>query len=405
VASAASPRHPVDQTKLETFTALDKSALAAFCQLLRFDDNQDGYWDQRNLLLQDATGYLADADVNAPLQLKDLVSRKASSEGSKNPAITKIDVLQALHTDEGHLFPAPCLIAQVDHVVHREQEHEIISQIIKAGVNPVVVHAAAGVGKSVFSTCIGSGLPTGSVAILYDCFGNGAYRSASSYRHRHEDALVQIANELAAKSLCHPLIPTSKAKPSDYARAFLARLNQSIASLRARHTDALLCIISDAADNAQMAADELCESHSFVRDLIREQVPAGVRLVFLCRTHRQEPLNPPPQALPIELQPFSRTESALHFRRAFSDATEHDVDEFHALSSRNLRVQAIALSWHLALGDTLRELGPSPTNVDNTIEKLLDRSKARVDQGRSRRAILNRMLEHCFPGISFGPTP
>jgi len=37
-----------------------------------------------------------------------------------------------------------------------------------------------------------------------------------------------------------------------------------------------------------MAAEEIGEARSFVRDLIREQLPDGVRLVALCRTHRQE---------------------------------------------------------------------------------------------------------------------
>jgi len=157
-ANATSARHPINQTKLATFTALQGSGLSAFCQLLRFDDNQDGYWDQRNLLIQDVTGYLADADFNRTLQLKDLVSRKASSDGAKNPTITKFDVLRALNTDEDHLFPASCLIAQVDHAVPREQEHEIVGQIINASASPAIVHAAAGVGKSVFSTRIGPGL-------------------------------------------------------------------------------------------------------------------------------------------------------------------------------------------------------------------------------------------------------
>jgi hypothetical protein len=154
-----------------------------------------------------------------------------------------------------------------------------IGKIVDAGPNPLVVDAAGGVGKSIFATRIQRGLPEGSVGILYDCFGNGEYRSASSYRHRHEDALVEMANELAGKGLCHPLIPTTRARPSDYAKAFLYRLTQSVSSVVARNRNALLCLVIDAADNAQMAATEAGEARSFVLDLIREKIPEGVRLV------------------------------------------------------------------------------------------------------------------------------
>lgn len=225
---------------------------------------------------------------------------------------------------------------------------------------PVIVHAAAGVGKSVFATRIKLGLPTGSSSVLYDCFGNGQYRSASGYRHRHKDALVQIANELAGKGLCHPLIPTPYAEPSAYVRAFLYRLRQSITSLRSKNPQALLCIIIDAAHNAQMAAEEIGEARSFVRDLIREQLPEGVRLVALCRTHRQEYLEPPPAALRLDLHSFSRAETATYLRQIFADATEQDVDEFHCLSSQNPRVQALALSRKAPLSEILRTLARIP---------------------------------------------
>ena len=104
-------------------------------------------------------------------------------------------VLRVLKTDESRLFPAKNLIKPVVDAVAREQEPELIEKIVKAGSNPVVVHAAGGVGKSVFATRIGLGLPQGSISILYDCFGNGQYRSVSGYRHRHKDALVALHSD------------------------------------------------------------------------------------------------------------------------------------------------------------------------------------------------------------------
>jgi hypothetical protein len=205
--------------------------------------------------------------------------------------------------------------------------------------------------------------------------------------------LVQIANELAAQGLCHPLIPSPHAEATDYVRAFLYRLMQSSTSLRTQNPKALLCIVIDAADNAQMAAEEIGEARSFVRDLIREQLPEGVRIVALCRTHRQAYIDPPPDALRLELHPFSPCETATYLRQFFADATEQDVDEFHRLSSQNPRVQALALARKVPLDEILRALGPNPTTVEDAIGNLLNKSIARLRDaaGAPEKAQIDRI--------------
>ena len=377
IANSTVARHPNEIKKLERFTGLQGDSLSSFCSLIRFEDCQDDYWGQRNILFQEISGYLPDFDVDAPMQLKELVTRKASSEFKKNPIITKTDVLRALKTDEGRLYPAPCLIKSID-AVPREQEADLIQAIIQAENQPVIVHALAGVGKSVFSTRIQMGLPQGSISVLYDCFGNGQYRSATGYRHRHQGALVQISNELAAKGFCHPLIPTVNADASAYARAFIFRLKQAIGLIRSVNPHAVLCIVIDAADNAQMAAEEIGQPRSFARDLLRETFPDGVRLVLLCRSHRRNKLDPPIQTLQLELKPFSRNETAAYLRQSIPDASAHDVDEFHRLSSQNPRVQAFALSGEQSLAETLRRLGPNPTSVESAIGSLLNHAIAKI---------------------------
>jgi hypothetical protein len=237
---------------------------------------------------------------------------------------------------------------------------------------PVIIHAAGGIGKSIIATRIQYGLPPGSSCILYDCFGNGQYRSATHYRHRHKNALVQVANELAAEGLCHPLIPTQNAEASAYLRGFIHRLKQSVTLLKAKNSSALLCIVVDAADNAQMAAEEIGEARAFARDLIRQEIPEGVRVVMLCRSHRQHLLDPPPNTLRVELEAFSRNETATLLRQRFPNASDPDIDEFHRLSSQNPRVQALALAGHGPLPEILRRLGPNPTTVDQAIGELLD---------------------------------
>lgn len=371
-------RHPGDLKKLEAFTSLKGERLASFCRMLRLDGSQDNYWTQRNILFQDVAGYLPDMDVDAPIRLNYLVNSKALSENATNPSITKMDVLRALRTDEAELFPAPCLVEEITHAIPRRQEQAIIRSIIDAPGTPVIVHADAGVGKSVFSTRICQNLPAGSVGLLYDCFGNGQYRSATGYRHRHKTALVQLANQLSALGFCHLLIPTVNADSSSYVRAFMHRVGQAAAMIRATNEDALLCIIVDAADNAQMAAEEINEPRSFIRDLLRQPLPEGVRLVALCRPYREAMLDPPPYAVSLGLDAFTVEETAAHLRQTYPYASEQDVAEFHRLSSHNPRVQALALSRQTTLPDMLRLLGPNPSTVDGAIATLLENSIANL---------------------------
>lgn len=379
-ASGTKNRHPKDLIKLKNFTSLTGKRLATFCQFLKLEGGHEAYLLQRSALVQETKAYLPGDDVDAPVQLKDLVTRKALSESECNTSITKMDVLRALGTTEDRLFPAPSRIEAADKSIPRVQEADIAAKIVDASTH-VIVHAAGGVGKSVLSQRIKLYLPEDSVIVTYDCFGNGEYRRPGSPRHRHRDALVQIANDIASLGLCDPLIPSSNADITDYLRAFAHRVKQSITAIKGQNAQSLLCIAIDAADNAEMAAEEFGGERSFVRDLLREVMPEGVRLVVFCRTERQHLLNPPPSALPVELEPFSRDETAIFLRQAYSDASEIDIDEFHRLTSQNPRVQATALAQAGPLSDILRSLGPNPTTVDATIAALLEHA---ISQMRER---------------------
>jgi hypothetical protein len=127
-AAGADARHPEELKKLEAFTGLDGSALSDFCKLLHLEGDQEGYWDQRNLLAIDASEYLPGSDVDAPVRLKELVNRKALSESAASPTIIKTDVLRALQTDTDRLFPAPSRIKPSMGIVPREQEGDLTRQ-------------------------------------------------------------------------------------------------------------------------------------------------------------------------------------------------------------------------------------------------------------------------------------
>jgi hypothetical protein len=366
-------RHPETLEKLKRFVGLDDSWFVPFCKRLTLDGGHPQYQLQRVELTRETFGYLADNDADAPIRLKELVTQKALSESASDPSIRKMDVLRALGATEDELFPVAPLLESADDKVPRVQESSIGSEIVVAQT-PVVIHASGGVGKSVLARRIAHLLPPHSVSIVYDCFGNGQYRQRSQPRHRHKDALVQISNELASLTLCDPLIPTSKADATGYVKAFLRRLTQSIGNLRALSEQSVLCIVIDAADNAELAAREFGEQHSFARDLLREQLPDGVRLVILCRSERRALLDLPPGTRELELEPFSLEETASFLRAKYPEASDDDVTEFHRLTARNPRLQAYSVSHSLPLQQTLRSLGPNPTSVDAAIAEQLERS-------------------------------
>jgi len=305
------------------------------------------------------------------------VTRKATSEYAVNPVITREDVLQSIGTDVEDLFPARSLIETPAPLVVREQLPSLVREILIA-CGAVILEADGGVGKTVIAAHLGSGLPAGSASFVYDCFGNGAYRSSSGYRHRARDGLVQLANEMATAALCDPLIPTPKADAAAYVRAFIGRLHQTSTVLAARAPDAVLMIVIDAADNAQMAADEAQDGPSFPRLLLRETFPSNVRLVFTTRPHRTHLLNPPPDIPRIQLLAFTEAETSTHVHGRFPNASIQDVREFHRLTSQNPRVQRAALDAGTSISGVLAALGPTPRSVDDTIGALLEAAIATV---------------------------
>lgn len=359
-------------------TRLPSDVAPAFARLLELTGCVEHLAEQEALLRDDVSGYLPEADRDAPVHMKDLVAQRATTKFEDRPEITRLDVLQALGTDMRDLYPAPSRIEPPQSVVRRTQLEALASRIV-AGDNLSIVGADAGVGKTVLSTQLGPLLPPGSLTLVYDCFGNGSYRSPSEYRHRCRDGLVQLANEMAGRSLCIPLIPTSKADPAAYVRAFLARLEAAAASIGDEANGAVLCLVIDAADNAEMAAEEVHDPPSFPRLLLRvTSWPSNVRVVMTSRPHRISKLQPPATLKPLELGPFDEVESAAHLRGFFPDATDQDALEFHRQTSMNPRVQATALSQEGSLGDVLLSLAGEPRTVEILIGDLLQSAVDRV---------------------------
>ena len=362
---------------IEKYTTLTDGDLAAFCSLLNLEDSAGNYKVQKDELRLEIAQLVAGSIENAQIEnLVALVQEKVMPDS--DGLINKEQVLLRFGiTSEKELYPAPAVWDNPINIIERKQ-HKILNDNISHSSNPVIIHAAGGVGKSVFCRQLINSLPEGSLGIAYDCFGAGSYRNRSESRHKHRDCLVQIANELAAKGLCDPLIVQNTTLDEDIMRKFLIRIEASVTSLKKSVTSAQLFVVIDAADNAEMAAEEYSQS-CFANELLREKMPTDCRLVMLCRTERIYLLQPQSSIVQLKLEPFSEEETLANLRKWFATASEKDGAEFHRLTYANPRVQANALDVkHGSVNELLQALGPAGTSVEDQIELQLNAAVSKI---------------------------
>jgi len=384
------------QNTLEKYTNLKGKELIEFCASLKFADGEGDYSAQRHELHVEISQLLAGTVDDPQIEgITALVQDKALP--NSNGLIVREDIFKRFGvTSERDLYPAPPEFEKLDNAIPRKQ-HQILLDYILNASTPIIIHAAGGVGKSIFARQIANSLPLGSLGIVYDCFGGGRYRNRSEPRHRHRDALVQIVNELAAHGLCDPLIAQSTALEDEILRKFLGRIRIAAECLRKANENAILVILIDAADNAEMAAKEFGQP-CFVHELLREPLPDGCRLIALCRTERIHLLKPSSAILQLELETFSEEETLIHLRRHFPQATDTDGLEFHRLTNNgNPRVQANALSMGFGtITEVLDSLGPSGTTVEEQIKKQLDSAVANIKEK------LSTDYQSCIDAICLG---
>ncbi|SDR72234.1 hypothetical protein SAMN04488543_0205 [Friedmanniella luteola] len=361
--------------KLES--VIDGKDIARFAGQIKVDDQASSLRKLRALLAVQVADFLPGAPGDQDLLLREMIASRATSIVGHQPAVRREDVLAALKTSEDQLLPAPNLISARANSVNRHQFEHVSREIRSAQGRPVVIHGPGGVGKSVLSMTLERTDSPGSATFVYDCFGNGSYRRPSAARHQAKQGLIQLANEFASRALCEPLIPSATADDSDYARAFLQRLERAAAALAAGAPDALLTIVIDAADNAAMIAEDLGD-RSFVIGLLRESLPVNVRLVVTCRTERRHLLRLPANHLDLSLRGFELDETRAHLELTFPSVSTADAAEFHTRTSHNPRVQATVLDATTSLQEALDWLAPTPVSASVALDAIIGRQVAAV---------------------------
>lgn len=358
---------------LTKYTKLTDKQLSQFCSILHLNDSEGNFVEQKNELQWELASLSAGTIENTHIENLIALVNDRALPNKHDGCITCEDVLKRLGINSTNdLFPAPPLWNEYANIIDREQYSLLISEI-KEAKNHVILHATGGVGKSIFCQHFASSITEykNSLAFVYDCFGAGKYRSRSQSRHHHSDGLVQIINELAFKGLCAPLIGYKNDSEKNLMRTFLERITKAVTSLRAIHTDAILFLVIDAADNAAMAAEEIDEA-CFAKELLKETFPEGCKLILTSRTERVSVLSPSDDIIKIEIPSFSTEESHQNLRQFFPKCTNLDGAEFHRLTMGNPRVQSLLLnSKHSTTRDLLTALGPDCISVDEQIDRQL----------------------------------
>ena len=358
---------------IEKYTGLKGKLLNQFCSVIRLCDGEGNYDAQKYDIHRELAHLTVSREFDKTARL--LVSKITEKiEPGKSNVITINDVLEVFDiTDINDFFPAPPQLEYISEYIQREQQEEIIESISNMQAHTVIT-ANGGVGKSILCQNITRYFNEHSCAIVYDCFGNGGYRRTSQKRHRPQDSFVQVSNQLAKEGLCTALIP-SRNEPDDYwMRAFLTRLNEACTTLQERSENALLVLIFDAVDNAEMAAQSSGDS-CFASLLIREYVPNNCRIVYSSRPERTHLFDPPSIVNIIELQCFSDRETYLNLGSRYKDISIHDAKEFNRLTSCNPRVQANAFSLNApSISELLSSFCSNPMTVDDLIEKQLGKA-------------------------------
>lgn len=296
---------------------------------------------QDNALKRTLTAWSAGADLEARgriLGLQELVLKKAGPTGQGKNLIHREDVLDALDCEPEDLFPAETRFMEVGEVVERS-ELLLTSTLIKESDLPVIVHAEGGVGKTVFVQSLAASMTSEFEVVVFDCFGGGSYRSDNHARHLPKIGLVQIVNELASRTLCDPMLPGGD-DSRKIIKAACKRLSQAATAIRTQSSKLGLLIIIDAADNAQLEAEDRREE-SFPKRLLaalHEEPIDGVKLLLTARPYRKDKVIDCARVSEIELRPFTKPEAREFLKSRKPDASEVAIATALARSGRNARV-------------------------------------------------------------------
>ena len=270
-------------------------------------------------------------------KMKELVREKAGSAGDSKNIIQRTDVLASLSiSDLNDMLPCPEDLPDWGESIEREQMKNTIKVMEKLN-KPLVVHAAGGVGKTVFMKSLAEKISEDHEVVFFDSFGGGAYRSVEDARHLPKRGLVHIANTLSFRGLCDPVLPNTSDEQG-LIKAFRQRLEQCLETASKIKQDRKIFLFIDAIDNAEIVASQRKES-SFSKILLEsfyDNPIKDVNLIVSCRSERKPTTYA--KYSEIELRPFSQAETSTFLNNRLEKTTTLFIDSAFSRSGGNARV-------------------------------------------------------------------
>ncbi len=320
---------------------LSGSSLMQFatrCRILSLNDTLRAASSELTQQVVDWSGGSYDAIAKARLgTLRRLVREKAGTAGDPHNVIEHTDILAAFGLSEAaDLLPCPSALTEVAEVITREQLPDALRTIRRLR-KPMMIHASGGTGKTVFMSDLCSIVGKENETVFFDCFGGGNYRAAGDGRHLPARGLVHIANTLACRGLCDPILP-GEHDTNDLFRVFGRRLSQCVKTLSTVDPNRQLAIFLDAIDNAAGFAKDRREVAFpvMLASYLDANPLAEVKLILSSRSHRI-PL-PTGSYEEFELHPFSKEETGEYLRSRLPRVTRHEIQIGHVRSAGNARV-------------------------------------------------------------------
>jgi hypothetical protein len=381
-----------DPARTELRRLFEASGLGTrqFSDLLRLLDLSATGADARSIqetkLLQELGQHVAGNLTAAANALYLRVLREALPEGAGSPGLDRNEILATLgRSGIRDLFPAPARFPELAHPI-KTADVATLAERLQGGAEAVVAHGIAGIGKTTTLRLLEQELPNEWVVLVYDCFGNGEYRSPSESRHLPSRALLQLMNELSDRCGTPLLVEPPQAEP-DLWRLFERRLDAAASVVADR--GGRLVIAVDAADNAAHAA-RLRRQHSFVPDMWQIRRPPGTALVMTARSHRLDDVAAPPKVEQLEFEGFDEEASATHLRRIDAAAEDTAARLFHDRTAGNPRLQFYVLAgWEGSGAEPLEQLlQRAPQSWTEIFEDIIDETVSNVaDKNRAEELL------------------
>ena len=399
------PKAPLDRAqynKLVEYCQSKGVEAGRLFRLIDFRASSKGLAALNGELRQTLCSWSAGADSQARLRLlrlMELISEKAGLSGKGNNLIKRQDVLDILGCEHGDLFPADEKFVDTGNVIEREALSKA-RQTVEGTTSPIVIFADGGVGKTVFVRNIAQEFGDDFETVIFDCFGGGSYRIADQSRHLPKTGLLQIINDLAGRGLCDLQLPSDGDR---YAliKAARKRLGQAAETIKTQSGKKGVLVIIDAADNAQIVANERNEDafpKLLLASLSREPID-GVKLMLTARTHRKNAIIGQCDVECFKLCTFTRNETQKFLKSRRPGLTKSEFAAAFVHSRGNARVlKQLVKNWDLYIS----KLG---SKEQIHVEDFIDQYHKKIRQDLFLAGWSDEEAKQFFTAVSLLPPP